>query len=39
VAAVVYRKLGLRMLRTLWFNIDLVWAGALIVTAVLTPVH
>jgi hypothetical protein len=38
VAAVVYRKLGLRMLRTMWFNIDLVWAGALIVTAVLTPV-
>ena len=37
VAAVVYRKLGLRMLRTMWFNIDLVWAGALIVTALVTP--
>lgn len=37
VAAVVYRKLGLRILRTMWFNIDLVWAGALIVTAILTP--
>ncbi len=37
VAAVVYRKLGLRILRTMWFNIDLVWAGALIVTALVTP--
>ena len=36
IAVVVYRKLGLRMLRTLWFNLDLIWGGALIVTGVLT---
>jgi hypothetical protein len=33
VAALVYRKLGLRVLRRWWFNFDVVWAGALIVTA------
>ena len=37
VAAVVYRKLGLRLLRTAWVNLDLVWSGALIVTAIATP--
>ena len=37
VAAVVYRKLGLRMLRSAWINLDLVWALALIATALLTP--
>jgi hypothetical protein len=37
VAVIVYERLGLRLLRSLWFNVDLVWAGALIVTAVLTP--
>jgi hypothetical protein len=37
VAIVVYEKLGLRLLRTLWFNLDVVWAGTLILTAVLTP--
>lgn len=37
VAAVVYRKLGLRLLGTVWINIDRVWAGALVVTGVLTP--
>ncbi len=36
-AVVVYEKLGLRVLRRLWINVDLLWAGALIVTAVLTP--
>ena len=36
LAVVVYLKLGLRLLRTAWINLDLVWAGALIVTAVLT---
>jgi hypothetical protein len=29
----VYRKLGLALLRTAWFSLDLVWATALIVTA------
>jgi hypothetical protein len=36
IAAIVYRKLGLRLLRTWWFNFDLLWAGALIVTAAVT---
>jgi len=30
----VYRKLGLRLLRTAWFNVDWLWAGALVVTGV-----
>jgi hypothetical protein len=33
-AWVVYRKLGLGLLRTAWFNLDWVWAGALVVTGV-----
>lgn len=37
VAAIVYRKLGLRLLGRVWINIDRVWAGALIVTGSLTP--
>jgi hypothetical protein len=37
VAVVVYEKLGLRLLRTAWINLDLVWSGALIVSAILTP--
>jgi hypothetical protein len=32
-ALLVYRKLGLRLLRTAWFNLDWLWAGALVVTA------
>ncbi len=36
VAVVVYEKIGLRLLRTAWINVDLVWAGALVVAAVLT---
>ncbi len=36
IAAVVYRWLGVRLLRTRWVNLDLVWAGALIVTAVVS---
>jgi hypothetical protein len=31
-AWVVYRKLGLSLLRKAWFNMDWVWAGALVVT-------
>jgi len=31
-AWVVYRRLGLAMLRTAWFNLDWLWAGALLVT-------
>jgi hypothetical protein len=37
VAVVVYEKLGLRLLGKVWFNLDRVWAAALIATAVLTP--
>jgi uncharacterized membrane protein len=32
VACVVYRKLGLRLLRTAWINLDWLWAGALVIT-------
>lgn len=31
VAWVVYRKLGLSLLRKAWFNMDWVWAAALVV--------
>jgi hypothetical protein len=34
-AWIVYRKLGLALLRTAWFNLDLIWAGALVTTGVL----
>jgi hypothetical protein len=37
VAAIVYERLGLRLLRTHWLNLDRVWAAALILTALLTP--
>ena len=32
VAWIVYRWLGLALLRKAWFNLDLLWAGALVVT-------
>jgi len=35
VALLVYQKFGLAMLRRSWFNLDLVWAAALIVTGCL----
>ena len=35
VAWVVYRRFGLRLLRTAWFNLDWIWAGALVVTGVI----
>jgi hypothetical protein len=31
-AWIVYRKLGLALLRTAWFNLDLIWGGALVAT-------
>ena len=37
LATLVYSKLGLRRLRELWINLDLVWGSALIVTGVITP--
>jgi hypothetical protein len=36
VAAVVYEKVGLAVLRKAWVNMDLIWAGALVVTGLLT---
>ncbi len=36
IAVIVYEKVGLRFLRTMWVNLDLVWAMALIVTGVAT---
>lgn len=37
LAVLVYHKLGVRLLRTHWINLDLVWAVALILTAIATP--
>jgi hypothetical protein len=36
IAWIVYRKVGLAILRRAWFNVDLLWAVALIATGVLT---
>ena len=36
VAMIVYEKLGVRILQRAWFNFDLAWAIALIVTGLLT---
>jgi hypothetical protein len=33
IAVVVYRKFGLRLLRTAWINLDVVWVAALLITA------
>lgn len=38
-AWVVYRKLGLRLLRTAWFDMDQVWAAALVVTGLFVLLH
>jgi hypothetical protein len=37
IAVVVYERVGLRMLRTAWINLDVLWAVALIATALVTP--
>ena len=36
-AWIVYARLGLRLLRTAWINVNAIWAGALIATAVAMP--
>ena len=36
VALVVYRKLGVAILRRAWINLDLVWAVALVATGILS---
>jgi hypothetical protein len=33
---VVYEKVGLEVLRKNWVNLDLIWAVALIITAIFT---
>ena len=38
-AWIVYRKLGLSLLRTAWFNLDLAWAAALVVTGIVVLFH
>jgi hypothetical protein len=38
IALVVFEKIGVALLRKAWFNLDLVWAVALIVTGVMTLV-
>jgi hypothetical protein len=38
VAWLVYTKLGVGLLRRAWFNLDLIWAVALIATGILTAV-
>jgi len=35
IAWIVYRKLGVGFLRVAWFNLDWLWAGALVITGVL----
>ena len=37
IAWIVYARLGLRLLRSAWINVNVIWAVALIVTAVVTP--
>lgn len=36
VAVIVYHKLGLRLLRSAWVNLDVIWGVALIATGLLT---
>lgn len=37
VAVIVYEKLGLRLLKKGWFNMDIIWAFALVVSGILIP--
>ncbi len=36
IALLVFEKVGVGILRRAWFNLDLIWAGALMATGVLT---
>jgi hypothetical protein len=36
VAVLVFEKLGVGILRRAWFNLDLIWAGALVATGAVT---
>jgi hypothetical protein len=39
VAQVVYRRLGLMLLRSAWINLDWMWAGVLVVTGCIVLVN
>ena len=39
VAVVVFEKLGVGIVRRAWINLDIIWAGALIVAGLLTVVR
>lgn len=36
IAVVVYEKLGVMILKRAWFDLDLLWAGALVIAGVIT---
>ena len=36
IAMLVFEKLGVGILRRAWFNLDLIWAGALMATGAMT---
>jgi hypothetical protein len=36
IAVLVFEKLGVGILRRAWFNLDLIWAGALVTTGAMT---
>ena len=38
IALLVFDKLGVGILRRAWFNLDFIWAGALVATAAVTLV-
>ncbi len=39
LAIVVYRRIGLEVLRRAWLNVDLVWVAALMITGAITVGH
>ncbi|HEX4991886.1 MAG TPA: hypothetical protein VFV45_01535 [Rubrobacteraceae bacterium] len=38
VAILVYERLGVAILKRSWFNVDLLWAGALVGAGIITLV-
>ena len=36
IAVLVFEKLGVGILRRAWFNLDLIWGGALVGTGAMT---
>jgi len=36
IAVVVYEKFDVMILKSAWFNVDLLWAGALVAAGVVT---